>query len=139
MTSTISSLQTDIDELTRRHALIKQKWIEKKQLISETLKVTNLTSNFNANKTPSPESQYSIEAEAENSSEFDQRLFDFLHLHTPVSVITLSKIFNKDPEEIQRRLKDSNGKYLISFDPDRQMVISTEPVRLFLEKKCSFI
>ena len=120
MTLITSSLQNEIDDLTRRHTSIKQKWLEKQRNISDLLASAVVTCRTSADDIPHPDQkQQTLPSDSSEDSAFQRSLTDYLTAHAPVSVSTLAQIFSKENEQIRHALTS----FKIKLDADGETVL----------------
>ncbi|CAF3533588.1 unnamed protein product [Rotaria sp. Silwood1] len=149
MTLIPSSLQNEIDDLTQRRTLFKQKWIDKQRNISDLLASTIAICRTSANDIHSNETsllslssqqqqqqrqqlQQSLSSDTIDDPEFERLFIDYLTKHTPISITNIAQIFSKEDEQINYLLKklkikiDIDGKTILPFDNVNQLVISNQ-------------
>ncbi|CAF1241207.1 unnamed protein product [Rotaria sp. Silwood1] len=144
MTLIPSSLQNEIDDLTQRRTLFKQKWIDKQRNISDLLASTIVICRTSANDIHSNETsllplssqrqqlQQSLSSDTIDDPEFERLFIDYLTKHTPISITNIAQIFSKEDEQINYLLKklkikiDIDGKTILPFDNVNQLVISNQ-------------
>jgi len=122
MTLITSSLQNEIDDLTRRRTTFKQKWLEKQRNISNLLVSAVVACRTSANDIPHTEQQQISLSDSTDDSKFERLFIDYLTKHAPVSVTTLAQVFSKEDEQINNLLKnlniklDTDGKTVLPFN-----------------------
>jgi hypothetical protein len=133
-----SSLQNEIDDLTRRHTSFKQKWLEKQRNIADLLTSAVVACRTSADDIPHNDQQQTSSSDNIDDSEFERSFIDYLTKHAPISVSTLSQIFSKDDEQIYKLLKylkfklDTDGKIVLpvqSSNSDRLKLSSSSPIK----------
>jgi hypothetical protein len=116
-----SSLQNEIDDLTRRHTSFKQKWLEKQRNIADLLTSAVVACRTSADDIPHTNQQQTPSSDSINESEFERSFIDYLTKHAPISVSNLAQIFSKEDEQIYNLLKslkiklDTDGKTVLSL------------------------
>jgi len=123
MTLITSSLQTEIDELTRRHTTFKQKWLAKQRNISDLLASAVVVCRTSADDILQNERQKQTSlSDTIDDSEFERLFIDYLNKHAPVSITTLAQVFSKEDEQINNLLKnlkikvDTDGKTVLPLN-----------------------
>ncbi|CAF2555084.1 unnamed protein product [Rotaria sp. Silwood2] len=140
MTLISSSLQNEIDDLTQRRTLFKQKWIDKQRNISDLLASAVVACHTSANdihsndsQQPSPQQQQLqqlLSSDTIDDPDFERLFIDYLTTHAPVSITTTAQVFSKEDEQINYLLKklkiklDIDGKTILPFDNVDQLLIS---------------
>jgi hypothetical protein len=125
-----SSLQNEIDDLTRRHTSFKQKWLEKQRNIADLLTSAVVTCQTSANDIPHNDQQKKSSSDTIDDSEFERSFIDYLTKHAPVSMSTLSQIFSKEDGEIYNLLK----KFKFQIDTDGKTVLPNQSSNSELSK-----
>lgn len=108
MTITASSLRNEIDDLSQRRNLLKQKWIEKQRNISRLLEsavVICRTSADDIHPIEQQQNQESLLSDTSDELEFENLLVDYINKHASVSITTLAEVFFKKEEQIISILK----------------------------------
>jgi len=127
MTLTTSSVQNDIDDLTRRHTLFKQKWLDKQRKISDLLASSVVACRTSADDIHQNEQQQQeLPSDTMDDSEFEHLLTEYLNKHAPISVTTIAQIFSKENEQIINLLK----KLKIKLDTDGKTILPLNHIDL---------
>ncbi|CAF0732700.1 unnamed protein product [Adineta steineri] len=132
MTLIPSSLQNEIDDLTRRHTTFKQKWLEKQRNISNLLASAVVACRTSANDIHLNEQQI-LPSDTIDDSQFERLFIDYLIEHAPISITNLAHIFSKEDEQILNLLKnlkiklDIDGKTVLPLrhiEPSSDLTLS---------------
>ncbi|CAF1480959.1 unnamed protein product [Rotaria sordida] len=140
MTLISSSLQNEIDDLTQRRILFKQKWIDKQRNISDLLTSAVSACRSSAHDIHSNESQQQeqqqqqlqqeLSSDTLDDPDFERLFIDYLTKHAPVSIATIAQVFSKEDEQINYLLKklkiklNIDGKTILPFDHVDQLLTS---------------
>lgn len=133
MTLVTSSVQNDIEDLTRRHTLFKQKWLDKQRNISDLLASAIVACRTSADDIHQNEQQHVLPSDSMDNSDSEHLLIEYLTKHAPISVTTLAQVFSKEEEQIINLLKnlkiklDTDGKTVLPLnhiDPLSNSIVS---------------
>ncbi|CAF2000266.1 unnamed protein product [Rotaria magnacalcarata] len=126
MTFTNTSLQNEIDDLSQRRNLLKQKWIDRQRNVSDLLASTVVACRTSANDIHFIEQQKQevLSSDRISDFEFESSLVDYLSKHAPILVSSLAQVFSKEDEQINNFLK----KLRIKIDIERKVVLPLDHV-----------
>ncbi|CAF4051734.1 unnamed protein product, partial [Rotaria magnacalcarata] len=93
MTFTNTSLQNEIDDLSQRRNLLKQKWIDRQRNVSDLLASTVVACRTSANDIHFIEQQKQevLSSDRISDFEFESSLVDYLSKHAPILVSSLAQ------------------------------------------------